>query len=118
MELTGLNDKISRKDVTIKSLTATKSAVERRLRAMVEERDRLAQQNIEFFAMKANYKGQLSRFDEIQHSVEETREQAAHTHERMTMMTAEIESLSREKEALLKEKECLLDELEARKYEV
>ncbi len=52
MELRGLNDKISRKDVTIKSLTATKSAVERRLRAMVEERDRLSQQNM---AMKANY---------------------------------------------------------------
>ena len=118
MELTGLNDKISRKDVIIKSLASTKSAVERRLRAMTEERDRLAQQNIELFAMKANYKGQLSRFDEIKHSVEETREQAEHMHERMRMMTAEIESLSRKKEALVKEKECLLDELEARKYEV
>ncbi len=117
MELIGLNDKIRRKDVIIKSL-ATKSAMERRLTAMIEERDRLAQQNIELFAMKANYKGQLSRFDEIKHSVEETREQAAHMHERMRMMTAEIESLSREKEALLKEKEYLLDELEARKYEV
>ncbi len=71
MELTGLNDKISRKDAIIAS---TKS----RLRAVTEERDRLAQMNIELFAMKANYKGQLSRFNEIQHSVEKTTEQAAH----------------------------------------
>ncbi len=64
--------------------------MERRLRAMAEERDRLSQQNIELFAMKANY----------------------------MIKTVEIESLSREKEALLEEKEYLLDELEARKYEV
>ncbi len=90
MELTGLKDKISHNDAIIKSLSSTKSAVEKRLRFMVEERDRLAQQNIELFVMKANY----------------------------MMKTEEIESLNREKKALLEEKEYLIEEIEARKYEV
>ena len=118
MELTGLSEKICRKNSIIKGLTSTKNAVERRLRAMAEERDRLAQQNVELFAMKANLKGELNRFDSIKHSVEETRERAELMHVQMTLKIAEIESLRREREALQKEKEFLIDELEARKFEV
>ena len=48
--------------------------------------------------MKTNYKG---RFDKIKHNVEETREQDAHMHEQMTMMTAEIESLTFKKNLMV-----------------
>ncbi len=69
MEPRGLNDKVN------PSLTSTIRAIEIRLRAMTEERDQLSQLNIELFTVKAKYKGQLSRFDEIvmQHQIQEER---------------------------------------------
>ena len=85
---------------------------------MVEERDRLAQQNMTLLAVKANLKGELSQFDEMKHDVEGLKKTAVHFKEQLTVKISEAEGLKKERKALSKEIEDLKAEVEARKIEV
>ena len=97
--------KLGRRNSSIKNLHAHRKSLEGQLLAVKEDRDRLAQQNVELFVMMSNLKGKLNA---------NTEEYAQQSEKQLF----ELKGLKSEKEALVEQMQCLNDEVVAWKFEV
>ena len=103
-----MKGKLGRRNSSIKNLHTHRKSLEGQLLALKEDRDRLAQQNVELFAKMSNFKGKLYQCDT---NAEEYAQQSE-------KQMFELQSLRSEKEALMKQMQCLNDEVVAWKFEV
>ena len=118
IEWDDLQSKLRNREATIKSLTASKNTLERRFEKCKAERRELAQQNITLMAVKANLKGELSRYDEFKQDVHGWKEYATKLKESLSLKSSEVESYKKEKESMIKQVQDLQNEIEAWKLEV
>lgn len=118
IEVTDLLTRLRKKEATIENIAKCRMTLEKRMLRLNEERDRLADHVLNLTAVKANLKGELSRYDQFKHSVEEIKEYATQLQKSWTVKMAEAESWKREREMMMQEIKDLRDEIEVRKHEV